>query len=125
MDEGSGREEIARANLARIENDLRLWPSRELVMLRGLAASIERDFRWLRRHKWIMRGCVLLNICIGCWLLSSWPKWVASGALFSASGAWYAFRKAEETADHIARLQTRWDVVREHIKNLAGMANES
>lgn len=56
----------------------------DLEHLRWLHGSIEADFRFIRRRKWLMRALVFWNITAGCWCLASWPRPVAFLAALSA-----------------------------------------
>ena len=97
----------------------------DLEHLLWLGPLIEADFRFLRRQKWLMRGVVFWNIAAGCACLASWPRPVALLVVLSVYGAWKGFCVAEGWADDERRLGARWAVVREKIKALEGMTNES
>jgi hypothetical protein len=115
----------AERELARCERNLRVWAQNEVPYLRALVATVESDLRRLKRSVWIMRGMVFMNLVNACWCLSGWPRWSAYMAPVAVWGAGYAFRCSEKLVADIRPLEARQVRVREQMKNIERLANES
>ena len=102
----------------------------QVVALVGMIvceASMRQSYRKHTRHMWTCRSMVLFNLACAAWQMARYDgaPWLLVFTPVSVYCAWYSFRTGEKFAGDLKRMRQSLASVREQIKNIQRMANES